>query len=163
MDSDKFDWKTYISNYIDLQKAGINTEKKAWNHWVTLGKSEGRTYKTNVNKQVYEVHETGIIKRIYEIAMGKLLLNTGEITVYVSKPEILTSHRPTYIDYKNLCKFISEQQKPDKRNFMSAYFYDVKRIYDNYLDHSRKFLMTIGDTKNTNFMQSLSVKNYQCL
>ena len=39
-----FNWQTYINNYEDLQKAGINTKKKAWQHWINHGKSEGRIY-----------------------------------------------------------------------------------------------------------------------
>ena len=38
-----FDWKTYVYNYPDLQRAGINTQEKAWNHWSTVGQKENRT------------------------------------------------------------------------------------------------------------------------
>ena len=41
-----FDWKTYIQNYEDLRQAGIDTEKKAQQHWLKFGKSEGRDYYT---------------------------------------------------------------------------------------------------------------------
>ena len=40
-----FNWKTYVQNYEDLRKAGINNEKKAKTHWEIHGKNEGRTYK----------------------------------------------------------------------------------------------------------------------
>jgi hypothetical protein len=39
-----FDWETYVQNYEDLRRAGINTEEKARQHWVEFGKSEGRDY-----------------------------------------------------------------------------------------------------------------------
>ena len=39
-----FDWETYIQNYEDLRQAGIDTEKKAQQHWLEFGKSEGRDY-----------------------------------------------------------------------------------------------------------------------
>lgn len=39
-----FDWETYVQNYEDLQRAGIDTEKKAKQHWMEFGKSEGRDY-----------------------------------------------------------------------------------------------------------------------
>ena len=39
-----FDWKTYISNYKDLQEAGIDTREKAYYHWIVYGKKEGRVY-----------------------------------------------------------------------------------------------------------------------
>ena len=38
-----FDWKTYVNNYEDLQKADINTAEKAWMHWTMYGKYEDRT------------------------------------------------------------------------------------------------------------------------
>ena len=39
-----FDWKTYVSNYRDLQHHGIDTEKKAIQSWLLYGRDEGRTY-----------------------------------------------------------------------------------------------------------------------
>jgi len=39
-----FDWKSYIQNYEDLRRAGIDTEEKAKRHWVEWGKDEGRDY-----------------------------------------------------------------------------------------------------------------------
>ena len=46
----KFDWETYINNYEDLERAGINTKEKAWNHWITNGKNENRIYNTKIPK-----------------------------------------------------------------------------------------------------------------
>src|SRR4051794_34375740 len=43
-DTEIFNWEAYINNYEDLREAGINTEEKAWNHWITYGKGEGRTF-----------------------------------------------------------------------------------------------------------------------
>lgn len=40
-----FDWKQYISNYPDLQEAGINNLRTAWNHYSRCGKNENRTDK----------------------------------------------------------------------------------------------------------------------
>jgi hypothetical protein len=66
-----FDWKTYINNYEDLQKAGINTEKKARRHWITYGKKEGRSFLNNINREI-------IIDKTYEnyepIIKNKLLI-----------------------------------------------------------------------------------------
>ena len=41
---ENFDWKTYILNYKDLRDAAINTQEKAWGHWVMWGNKEGRTF-----------------------------------------------------------------------------------------------------------------------
>ena len=46
---DKFNWKQYILNYPDLQKAGIDTQQKAWKHYNRFGKSEGRNDKFYFN------------------------------------------------------------------------------------------------------------------
>ena len=39
-----FDWKVYIENNKDLQKAGINTEEKAITHYNRYGKRENRKH-----------------------------------------------------------------------------------------------------------------------
>ena len=38
----QFDWKFYVKIYPDLQKAGINTEEKALEHYTKYGKNEKR-------------------------------------------------------------------------------------------------------------------------
>jgi hypothetical protein len=38
----KFDWIFYTTYYDDLKKGRINTEQKAYNHWINYGKSENR-------------------------------------------------------------------------------------------------------------------------
>lgn len=35
-----FDWKLYLHNYPDLMKNGIDTEKKATDHWNIHGRKE---------------------------------------------------------------------------------------------------------------------------
>jgi hypothetical protein len=37
------DWKQYIANYQDLQKAGIDNSEKAWGHYTRYGKNENIT------------------------------------------------------------------------------------------------------------------------
>uniref|UniRef100_A0A6C0HAR7 Uncharacterized protein n=1 Tax=viral metagenome TaxID=1070528 RepID=A0A6C0HAR7_9ZZZZ len=39
-----FDWISYLNYYSELQKNGINTKVKAWNHWRLIGKKEGRIF-----------------------------------------------------------------------------------------------------------------------
>lgn len=39
---DNFDWNAYVSKYGDLQRAGINTLDKAWNHYTKHGRGETR-------------------------------------------------------------------------------------------------------------------------
>ena len=43
-DYDNFNWEKYINNYVDLQNAGIDDKKKAWNHWYNHGKNENRSF-----------------------------------------------------------------------------------------------------------------------
>lgn len=37
-----FNWQSYVNRYGDLQKAGINTEEKAFHHYIVNGINEGR-------------------------------------------------------------------------------------------------------------------------
>ncbi|AYV83505.1 MAG: glycosyltransferase family 1 protein [Hyperionvirus sp.] len=37
-----FDWLFYIKKYEDLQRANIDSEEKAYHHWITSGQKEGR-------------------------------------------------------------------------------------------------------------------------
>ena len=54
MEKNDFDWKTYINNYKDLQKDGINTQEKALQHWNNHGKYENRTDKNIINSPNYK-------------------------------------------------------------------------------------------------------------
>jgi hypothetical protein len=40
-----FDWQTYVNNYGDLMRSNINTQEQAVDHWLKIGRKEGRTYK----------------------------------------------------------------------------------------------------------------------
>ena len=40
-----FNWIQYVNKYEDLMNANINTKEKAYQHWFTYGKKEGRTWK----------------------------------------------------------------------------------------------------------------------
>jgi len=42
-----FDYQTYLDNYPDLRKNGIDNEEKARQHWLNYGRKEGRNYKKN--------------------------------------------------------------------------------------------------------------------
>ncbi len=39
-----FDWRTYLKNYEELEEKGIDTEQKAKEHWLTIGKKKGLSY-----------------------------------------------------------------------------------------------------------------------
>jgi len=39
-----FNWQTYVNNYEDLRKAGIDTENEALAHYYLHGRTEGRNY-----------------------------------------------------------------------------------------------------------------------
>ncbi|AYV83488.1 MAG: hypothetical protein Hyperionvirus7_59 [Hyperionvirus sp.] len=49
----KFDWNFYLHKYADLSRAGINTKTKAYHHWITYGKKEGRVC-TFSDREIYE-------------------------------------------------------------------------------------------------------------
>jgi len=44
LEYNNFDWINYTSYYEDLKKDNVNTREKAWKHWITHGKKEGRQF-----------------------------------------------------------------------------------------------------------------------
>ena len=50
-----FNWRMYIGNYKELQSLHINSRKKAYDHWITIGRSEAKTDKdiTSLNWENY--------------------------------------------------------------------------------------------------------------
>jgi hypothetical protein len=56
---DNFNWKAYVSKYGDLQRAGINTLDKAWNHYINNGRKENRIaiLNTEEKKTTAELHD----------------------------------------------------------------------------------------------------------
>jgi FkbM family methyltransferase len=50
-----FNWVQYITNYPDLQEAGISTYEHAWKHYIRFGTHEGRTC-DNLKYIVYDEH-----------------------------------------------------------------------------------------------------------
>ena len=53
-----FDWKQYVQNYNDLKENGVNSQEKAWNHWINNGKFEGRTYLPFINNKKKKIHKS---------------------------------------------------------------------------------------------------------
>lgn len=49
---DKFDWKFYCNYYGDLRAAGINTERKAIDHYLQHGKNENRIINMDLSQQL---------------------------------------------------------------------------------------------------------------
>jgi hypothetical protein len=45
---ESFNWKVYLSNYPDLQRAKIHTKEQAWIHYCHYGLAEGRTDKNTI-------------------------------------------------------------------------------------------------------------------
>lgn len=69
LEYDNFDWNNYVSHYEDLKNDNINTREKAWKHWISHGKKEGRQYfdlseiKKIVSNEIKEL-EKSVVKLI---------------------------------------------------------------------------------------------------
>lgn len=78
-----FDWKTYIENYDDLKKAGIDNAQKAYTHWIFYGSREGRIWQKKLPPMEQEKCHTNNIKKmdlniIYHVGETcKQNMNTG--------------------------------------------------------------------------------------
>ena len=51
-----FDWQQYVKNYSDL--IDINNQEKAWEHWISFGREEGRTYLSFNNQKQNTITST---------------------------------------------------------------------------------------------------------
>src|SRR5438874_9230897 len=59
---DDFDWRFYCNYYNDLKLAGIDTEKKARDHYINFGRRENRVFNPDmVNQTSSEEVNTGIL------------------------------------------------------------------------------------------------------
>lgn len=64
LEYNNFDWNNYVSHYEDLKKDNINTKEKAWKHWISHGKKEGRQYfdlsevKKIVSNEIKEIEKS---------------------------------------------------------------------------------------------------------
>ena len=70
-----FDWKYYVNIYPDLQRAKINTEEKAINHYLKHGIKENRkTYKINTQNNIESISFTNFIKLTKQIYVSDGLI-----------------------------------------------------------------------------------------
>ena len=147
-----FDWKFYLDLYPDLQKAGINTQEKAYQHYINHGKNEGRAcHPYCLEKNILEIQNQNKQQQIN-------FLNKQEKKKEESYFNILirTSNRPEmfhkciqsildqkYINYKIWVCFDKIEslgylhQYGDKINYFPIYFDNPNKykfnLYNNEL------------------------------
>jgi len=65
-----FNWRLYVANYADLQRAGIDTREQAECHWRTFGCREGRTFHPRTRRTIViaGLSKTGTTALLYRIA-----------------------------------------------------------------------------------------------
>ena len=103
-----FDWKFYTSIYTDLQRAGINTEKKAIDHYLKFGKKECRrshiiiSPKQKISKIPFDVFIT-LTKQAY--------FSSG---VIMFKPRLYKKYNlKDYFDINSPCLFFGMYNDED--------------------------------------------------
>ncbi len=69
--NDNFDWIFYINRYSDLKKANINTYEKAYKHWISFGKREGRV----CNNIMTKIISNNILDEIDETQLNEYYLD----------------------------------------------------------------------------------------
>jgi lipopolysaccharide biosynthesis protein len=78
-DDNTLDWSWYLLHYADLRVAGIDTEAKALQHWLTHGRGEGRA--CNVlygRKHNIPIWIDGMVEHAYERFFGLLVTHGGQ-------------------------------------------------------------------------------------
>jgi len=142
MSNINFDWKTYINNYEDLKKAGINTKEKALQHWNNHGKKEGRTDK-NIHHNII-IKKNFIIKKLDNIELNDIKNIINKNIIVITSKIIVTQNKFTYVNTRSI---YSEEERFNQTietiNSIKKYIPDYYIIlFDNSkLDDKKKYIL----------------------
>ncbi len=153
----KFNWVQYVSNYTDLQNAGINTETTALMHWAKRGIREKRTYTkltdiTQLTNKLYNCtnfalifvcHDTEtVLKCMRKYADAKIMF-VGHKSLDVSSPNItIVRDLPDNIEHFALLLSFTAWYAIVKNNLYSEY--DYLCIFEHDVDFKAKLLQDIN-------------------
>jgi len=150
---DNFDWKYYTSVYSDLTKNGIDTQEKAFEHWINNGKLEGRKCtvvdKTNFDWESYisiytDLRNAGINTRQKALTHwtnhGKSEIRAGYNYIknypYLFHKYLLQISDPTKpIAYKTIKK-----SKSNNKFACHLHCYDMDTFYEIYGEYLNNLL-----------------------
>lgn len=135
-----FDWRFYINYYPDLLKAGINTEKKARNHYIKHGMKE--------NRRTHQIIQQS--NHIPSIPAVNILSNINQI--HVSKGISMFEKR-----VKDKFKLISYINTTNPSLFFGVY--TDEDLYKLKNHTNIKYIIWGGEDANPNLQHSLSTLN----
>jgi len=145
---ENFNWRLYLSKYKELQNIGINSKKKAYHHWLTIGKLEGKT-DTYINKTD--------ISNIY------LLTNTNDnIAIYFKNILAQLYNNEVEILY-------TANNKLFRRSKLTDLYIIIDFNLDNYIYYPKKYIIYQTDInkitnlkilENSQFIWEYSIKNH---
>jgi hypothetical protein len=110
-----FNWKQYLTNYPDLQVAGINTSKSAYRHYMTHGISEGRTDNKIIHKQEENQERVEYIEESYSISLNVVNEYVNLVIKPIINQEIIIVYY-IYINPQRNWKCIISGQINDLKN-----------------------------------------------
>jgi hypothetical protein len=118
---DSFDWRFYLSKYKELQSTGINSKKKAYNHWLTIGQFEGKT-----DKNIIETNITKVF----------LLTNTDNDNIAIYIKSILEEH------YNSDIKILyNADDKLFRKSSLTDLYIIINFNLDNYIYYPKKYII----------------------
>jgi hypothetical protein len=132
-----FDWENYINMYEDLKLAGINTKKKAWNHWIVYGQKEGRICNLNnyINYDSFNWEQY--------IANYEDLQLAG-----------IDNEKSAYNHWQKHGSNENRSYKLIDNNVFKNFLYDYNETYDNY-NNNPKVQFRFECYKNINYMRNI--------
>jgi glycosyltransferase involved in cell wall biosynthesis/GR25 family glycosyltransferase involved in LPS biosynthesis len=98
------DWKYYITNYADLDKAGVNNQYNAFIHWVYHGKVEGRIGKKTLAQIELE-------KKLAELEKQKIAELEKQKMVEFEKKKLAELEKQRLVDLEKKRLADLEKQK----------------------------------------------------
>ena len=144
---ENFDWRRYLSKYKELQNIGINSRKKAYHHWLTIGKLEGKS-----DKDIEKIN----IDKIFLLTTS----NNDTTAIYLKK--ILKE------SYNNEVEIIyNATDKLFRKSKINELYIIIDFNLDNYIYYPKKYIIykTNTDIKNikilekSDFIWEYSIKN----
>jgi hypothetical protein len=110
---DHFDWEKYINTYKDLQEAGLNSKKKAWNHWITFGQKEGRICNFDLQQDAVR-----IINEQYKnnntivnlIGITDIICSISD-NLYMMGKYMEKTYKVNIINYKNIKRIVIDNSQ----------------------------------------------------
>ena len=157
-----FDWIFYINYNKDLKEGGIDTQEKAWNHFINLGINEDRLHKKSTffdwefyvkkykDLQGINNEDTALLHYFnHGMKEGRLFNNT--MLFPGDKVQLINDN--TYISQNDIFQYINKYSANNYEDFINRHTYDnfySVFLKKNHINFDLYFYKKINNLKEKN-------------